>query len=125
MILRLAPLFLALSLLATSALADLRLLMFEQAGCYWCERWNEEIAEVYPKTSEGIAAPLQRTDIHEKLPDQITLSGRPVYTPTFVLVRDGIEIGRIEGYPGEDFFWSLLEIIMKPLPEYVKPEEDA
>jgi hypothetical protein len=31
-----------------------------------------------------------------------------VFTPTFVLVEDGTEAGRIEGYPGEDFFWPLL-----------------
>jgi hypothetical protein len=31
------------------------------------------------------------------------------FTPTFVLMVDGIEVSRIEGYPGEDFFWGLLE----------------
>ena len=31
-----------------------------------------------------------------------------VLTPTFVLMEDGAEAGRIEGYPGEDFFWGLL-----------------
>jgi len=31
-----------------------------------------------------------------------------LFTPTFVLMQDGVEIGRIEGYPGEDFFWGLL-----------------
>jgi hypothetical protein len=34
------------------------------------------------------------------------------FTPTFVLVQDGRELGRIEGYPGEDFFWGLLERLM-------------
>ena len=31
------------------------------------------------------------------------------YTPTFVLARDGREVGRIEGYPGDSFFWALLD----------------
>jgi hypothetical protein len=30
------------------------------------------------------------------------------FTPTFVLLVDGVERNRIEGYPGEDFFWGLL-----------------
>jgi hypothetical protein len=30
------------------------------------------------------------------------------FTPTFVLMVDGVEASRIEGYPGEDFFWGLL-----------------
>ncbi|MCP5074279.1 MAG: hypothetical protein GY947_13455 [Rhodobacteraceae bacterium] len=123
--LRIASLVLSLSLLSAPALAELRLLMFEQSGCYWCERWDQEIAETYPKTQEGRTAPLQRTDIHDDLPARIELDSHPAFTPTFVLLQNGVEIGRIEGYPGEDFFWGLLEIMMKPLPEYVQPEEDV
>ena len=28
--------------------------------------------------------------------------------PTFVMLNDGRETGRIEGYPGDEFFWPLL-----------------
>jgi hypothetical protein len=42
------------------------------------------------------------------LPEGVTLSAPAVFTPTFVLLADGVEAGRIEGYPGEDFFWPLL-----------------
>jgi hypothetical protein len=38
------------------------------------------------------------------------------YSPTFVLAQDGQEIGRIEGYPGEAFFWGLLERLLEQLP---------
>ena len=37
--------------------------------------------------------------------------------PTFVLVEDGRELGRIEGYPGEDFFWGLLGKLLEKLPQ--------
>ncbi len=36
-----------------------------------------------------------------------------LFTPTFVLVENGVELARIEGYPGEDFFWGLLGMILK------------
>lgn len=45
-----------------------------------------------------------------------TLKTPVIYTPTFVLVEHDSEIGRIEGYPGEDFFWSLLERLLLQLP---------
>jgi hypothetical protein len=35
------------------------------------------------------------------------------FTPTFVLVADGREVGRITGYPGEDFFWGLLQRLIE------------
>lgn len=95
------------------ALAEVSLLMFEQPGCIYCAKWNQEVAPEYPLTDEGKAAPLRRLQLRDPLPAGISLISHPVYTPTFVLVRDGAETGRIEGYPGEDFFWPLLaELIL-------------
>ena len=96
-------------LAALPARAEVELLMGEEAGCIWCARWNAEIAPIYPKTPEGRAAPLRRVDIHAPLPEDLDLAGQLVVTPTFVLVEDGVEIDRMEGYPGETFFWSLLD----------------
>lgn len=91
------------------------LLMFEEEWCVWCDRWNDEVGVVYAKTVEGQRAPLRRIDIHGAFPDGIQLSSRPQYTPTFVLIEDGVEVGRIEGYPGEDFFWGLLDRLLDGL----------
>lgn len=86
----------------------MELLMFEQAGCVYCARWDKEIAPAYPKTVEGQAAPLRRLNLHGAVPADVQLD-RPVsFTPTFVLLVDGRETGRIEGYPGDEFFWGLL-----------------
>ena len=103
-----ALLLLAFTALPTAAAADLVLLMAEEDGCFWCGRWNAEIAEIYPKTEEGRQAPLQRYDLLEGTPPGITLARRVSFTPTFVLLSDGEEVSRIEGYPGEDFFWGLM-----------------
>lgn len=106
------PLITALVLCCTtlvqSAAADTELVMVEEHGCVWCERWNSELSEIYPKTVEGKAAPLRRIDIHATRPTDIEFARSLHFTPTFVLVVDGVEQSRIEGYPGEDFFWGLL-----------------
>ncbi len=94
---------------ALPARAEVSLLMFERPGCIYCARWNEEVSPEYPKTAEGKAAPLRRLQIDAPLPEGLTLDRPPVFTPTFVLVDDGAEIGRIEGYMAEDFFWPLLD----------------
>ena len=100
-------LFLGLSS-AFTATAEAVLVMVEEKGCVWCAQWNDEIAHIYPKTTEGKAAPLRRMDIHATRPDDLTFSQSLNFTPTFVLMVDGQEFSRIEGYPGEDFFWGLL-----------------
>ena len=93
------------------AAAESYLLMVEEDGCYWCGKWDDEIGHIYPKTAEGRTAPLQRYDLHSETPD-VAFERRVLFTPTFILVDDGKEVGRIEGYPGEDFFWSLLGMML-------------
>ena len=91
------------------------LVMLEQDYCSWCERWNEEIGPIYPKTEESRLAPLRRVDIHDPMPADLAFLQTGNFTPTFVLIDQGREIGRIRGYPGEDFFWGLLAGLIKQL----------
>ena len=99
---------LCLMVVALPALGDPRLLMLREDWCEWCERWEAEVGVVYDRTAEGRRAPLIRADIHAPLPEGIALARRAHFTPTFVLIENGREIGRIEGYPGEGFFYGLL-----------------
>jgi hypothetical protein len=82
--------------------------MIEQPGCIYCARWDAEVAPEYPATNEGKAAPLRRLQLREPLPPDVVFARPAVFTPTFILLSDGVEQDRIEGYPGEDFFWPLL-----------------
>jgi hypothetical protein len=78
--------------------------------------WDKEVGVIYHKTAEGRIAPLRRRDIGDPRPPELTALPDIVYTPTFVLMDGGREIGRIVGYPGEDFFWSLLGELVQRLP---------
>jgi hypothetical protein len=104
--------FIALSL---SSACAAELVMFEQAGCAWCEAFDREIAPIYPKTEEGLRAPLRRVDTSSQLPPDLAFIETERLTPLFVLVERGHEIGRIRGYPGEHHFWGLLGVLMKKL----------
>jgi thioredoxin-related protein len=108
---------LALIIFAIPAHAEMALVMVEEQGCMWCARWSAEIAPIYPKTTEGKSAPLRRMDVKAPPPDDLTFKTAPHYTPTFILVDNGQEIARIEGYPGEDFFWGLLGVMLKQAQE--------
>lgn len=97
----------ALMALSISSAHAAELVMVEEPGCIWCARWNEEIAPAYPKTTEGKFAPLRRVDIRD-LPPDLKVARSVRFTPTFLLVEDGMELARLEGYPGDQFFWPLL-----------------
>ena len=56
---------------ALSSLHAAELVMFEQAGCGWCETFDREIAPIYPKTAEGQRAPLRRVSIDHPVPSDL------------------------------------------------------
>ncbi len=91
------------------------LIMLQQPGCEWCVRWHAEIGVAYPKTEEGRLAPIRFVDITEPWPDDLDNIARERLTPTFILVEDGVEIARLRGYPGADFFWPLLGEMLEKL----------
>jgi hypothetical protein len=100
---------------ARSPAAAAELLMFELRGCPWCIIWHKEIGTAYPRSAEGQRAPLRIVDIKAPLPDGLALTKPVTSSPTFVLVDEGREIGRITGYPGADFFWGLLDELLAKL----------
>lgn len=98
------------------------LIMIEQAGCHWCAIWNRDVGIVYDKTREGKRAPLRRLDLKDKVPEDLSSIRIERFTPTFILVEGNREIGRIRGYPGEDFFWGLLGQMLEKLPPRQSPQ---
>lgn len=113
---------LALSLSGLTLARASELVMFERAGCVWCQRWDRAIAPIYGKTDEAKLLPLRRIDIDRQSADGIILAAPVRFTPTFVVVDQGREIGRIIGYANDESFWGLLaKLAAKIDPNYRAP----
>jgi hypothetical protein len=103
--------WLALGAAPIAAPIDLRaapavLVMVRDPGCPYCVRWDAEVSRSYRMSEEGKFAPLvQRT----RSDPQISYLKKIVYSPTFVMLAYGEEVGRIVGYQGSDLFWTQLE----------------
>lgn len=107
---------LAAGTLAPRPAAAAELIVLERPGCVWCARWEDEVGGAYAHTPEGRRAPLRRVDITKPWPRDLQSVNLDAFTPTFVLVDGGREIGRLRGYPGNAFFWSLLDEMLAALP---------
>ena len=101
----------AASLVWPGKLQAAELVMFERDGCAWCQRWDREVGPVYDRTAEAKVLPLRRVNTDSQPAGGITLASPVRYTPTFVVVDDGREIGRITGYINDDAFWGLLSAL--------------
>ncbi len=111
-----------LALIALSAIAVMaqataaQLVMFESRYCPACIRWNREIGGFYHKTEEGRIAPLRKVDMGAARPEDLKDIKGIHFTPTFVLLDDaGREVGRMEGYNGDEFFFFRLDQLMAKL----------
>lgn len=104
------------------------LVMFRRDGCPWCAKWDREIGPIYAKTEFNRRAPLRQVNLDHD-PDPPIAHAPIHYTPTFVLAEDGKEVGRIEGYPGDEFFWFRLENLLQksspPAPSEATPPAGA
>nr|WP_246368330.1 thioredoxin family protein [Aurantimonas endophytica] len=90
--------------------------MFEQAGCPFCRNFDREIAPGYADSRYGRIAPLRRVDIRVDRRGGLEGLTPAVFTPTFVLVDDaGREVARLEGYPGEKWFYPELAEMVEAL----------
>jgi hypothetical protein len=83
------------------ATAPAVLVMIGDPGCPYCARFEREAAPGYQASEDGQLAPLVRRDRHDA---DIAFIPRVVYSPTFVMLVRGREIGRIIGYSGADLF---------------------
>ena len=93
-----------------AALQDrINLVMVEEHGCPYCRAWMRDVGEFYHKTSEGKFAPLMRMDM-DGARKKFNLNVN--FTPTFVILKNGKEAGRLIGYIDDSFFWPKLDTIL-------------
>lgn len=87
---------------------SVRLLMVEEARCAICRRWHQEVGPGYATSTLGRRAPLLSVGMDGPFPDGLILGARPRGTPTFILIRDGVEAARHEGYRTPALFYTHL-----------------
>ena len=106
--------------------SEYELVMVKRDGCVYCEIWERDLGPIYPKTDVGAFAPLRKVDISETKGSNTPFKTPVVFTPTFVILENGQEIRRMEGYQSEDFFWGVLEMMLERDTDFVpaRKQED-
>ncbi len=85
------------------------LVMIESHSCPYCRAWVRDVGDSYHKTAEGKFAPLSRVTTDEAK-EQFNLNVS--FTPTFIILKNGKEVGRLIGYIDDSFFWPKLDNIL-------------
>ena len=102
--------------LINNTFSDVRgkLLYFYTDTCAYCKAWENEIANIYLKTELEDEYKLSFIDFFSNVDlEKYGISKIVKVTPTFIVVKDKIEVGRIEGYNGQELFWWQVDEIVE------------
>ncbi|MGJ8686057.1 MAG: hypothetical protein ACSHWQ_01160 [Spongiibacteraceae bacterium] len=111
-------LILLISSLSLGSAQAAELLYFKLHNCPACQAFERQAGTLYQRTYAANIAPIRDLymddDDHEQ---RITLLGisPPAIAPTFVLMHQNRELGRIVGYDQPSVFWSSLAELLRPL----------
>ena len=91
-----------------------KLLYFYSDTCAYCKAWENEIANIYPKTEFEDEFKLSFIDFFSNVDlEKYGISKIVKVTPTFIFVKDKTEVGRIEGYNSQELFWWQVHDVIK------------
>ena len=78
-----------------SSFADNKLVMITADYCVYCQIWEKEIGEIYPKTDISKSFPLERIELDEYLISNDSSNYQTKITPTFVFFKENEVIGPV------------------------------
>lgn len=101
----------ALAVFSASARAT-ELFAFEAPNCGPCKVFKREVLPVYADSPAGKVFPLWVVDMGSKVPFRLA---QPItFTPTFVWVENGVEVGRFAGYRTREQFFEIVNQAASP-----------
>lgn len=88
------------------------LVVFEHQDCTYCRAFRSDTLPLYRSNGQDVRAPVRFVRVEHSDTSTLNLNGRIEMVPTFVLMQNGRELGRIEGYWAPDNFFKMLSHLM-------------
>jgi thioredoxin-related protein len=92
------------------------IVVFERVGCTYCQIFRRDILPQYNSSPTAANAPIRFVDIDQVDLNALPLQSRLTVLPTAVLMHNGRELERIEGYTGPEIFFQIINRLLAELP---------
>lgn len=98
----------------------LEILVVEVEGCLYCQLFRRDVVKAYNASKRAKLVPMRFTHLNTlDAPSKgrkLKLDGPVESVPTVILLKQGVEVGRIPGYTGpENFFHAINYLILGAL----------
>jgi len=92
------------------------LVVIEADGCIFCEIFRSDVLPAYEASEQGKQMPVQFVDINDMDTTHLEFKGAVDIVPTFIVVKDRREVGRISGYVGSENFFHSINYLLASAP---------
>lgn len=94
---------------ADSAAPRTEVIVFEIGGCKYCAAFRDNLGARYLASTTNQAAPMRFVDVGRLDPQSFQLRSDINTVPTIVLMQDGQEVDRVEGYPLAELLFGMVK----------------
>lgn len=91
---------------------NLQLVVMEAPGCIYCTIFRRDVLPSYEVSERGKEMPVRFIDVNDVEQSGIGLDAPIDILPTFVVIRDNHEVGRIPGYMGPENFYHSINYLL-------------
>lgn len=92
--------------------SNLELVVMEAPGCTYCTLFRRDVLPSYQASERAKDVPIRFVDINDEAASALGLDGPVDVVPTFVVLQNNKEIGRIPGYTGPEFFFHTMNYLL-------------
>ena len=96
--------------------SNLQLVVMEAPGCIYCDLFRRDVLPAYQKSPRAKSLPVRFVDVNNLETTNLNVSAPVEIVPTFVVMRDDQEIGRIPGYVGPETFFQSINHLISSIP---------
>lgn len=83
--------------------------VFEIGGCRYCTAFRDNLGARYLASTTNAVAPLRYVDVGKLDASAFQLRSEITTVPTIVLLQDGKEVDRVEGYPVSEALFGMVK----------------
>lgn len=90
----------------------MELVVMEAPGCVYCTLFRRDVLPSYSASQQAKDVPIRFVDLNDEAATSLGLDGPIDVVPTFVIMKNNHEVGRIPGYMGPEFFFHSINYII-------------
>ena len=95
--------------IAGNAAPRTEVIVFEIGGCTYCTAFRDNLGARYLASTTNRAAPMRFVDVGRLDPQSFQLRADINTVPTIVVLQDGREVDRVEGYPLPQILFGMVK----------------